>query len=110
MRIETKLIDKGIPLINKSPAKGENPAFFYFNFEVLPKVGEMVLIQYGSGKGIFIVVAVVHEIFLEGSQPILVMEKWEEETRHSILERYGWITGEETKPSAIEIERIYIDN
>ena len=36
---------KGLPINNDSPSKGENPTFFYFEFEVLPKVGEMILLN-----------------------------------------------------------------
>ncbi len=62
MRIETKLFDEdGMTIFDNDPKKKKNPAFFNIDFDVLPKVGEMIIFH-DNPSGIFVVISVAHEV------------------------------------------------
>ena len=109
MTVEVKLIDKGTIFQEEGRSVG-NPAFHAFQFDVLPRVGELVLLHDYPG-GFFIVVAVVHaQPQGESIHPIVLMEKWTNQKRQTILENYGWLPGKELGSSAFDVERVWIDN
>lgn len=108
MRVETKLFDeKGATICNTR--KGENSAFFYFDFEVIPRPGEMVLIH-GDAGGFYVVSEVSHIIAKGRSCPFVVLEKLNGQTRQSVLQRHGWIPGDEATPNAFELVQSAMEN
>lgn len=110
MKIETKIFSNGETVSNKNFRKGENPLFFYFDFDTIPQVGETIIMQDSPG-GMFIVAAVIHCVTNGKGFPNMVWEKIESDTtRQSVLERYGWLKGQEMKPNAFENERLAIEN
>jgi len=87
MKVETKIFDKaGNTIMNKS-SKGGDPAFFCFNFSVLPVNGERVLICDGEAAGEYWVEKpIVHEVRGEEGHPILILKQkaFEDEIRIAI--------------------------
>jgi len=87
MKVETKIFDEsGNTIINNSSKEG-NPAFFYFDFPVLPVYGERVLIRDGEAAGQYWVEKpIVHEVLGEEGHPILILKQkaFENEIRVAI--------------------------
>ena len=88
---------------------GQSPLFFFVDFESIPRVGEMVILHDAPG-GNYVVTGVVYEVMKNRSRPLLVLELLKDQTRQSVLQKHGWLPGDEAKPSAFEIERIALEN
>jgi hypothetical protein len=109
VRVEAKLLNDGMLISNPSPRKGENPSFFFLDFETIPRAGEMVILHDAPG-GNYVVTDVVHEVMKGRSHPLLVLELLKDQTRQSVLQNHGWLPGDEAKSSAFEIARIALEN
>jgi len=103
MQVIAKLRDNNSTVFNSNGPVNKDPAFFYFDFGYLPRVGELVLFQNAPG-GLYIVCAVVHEIIENKATPIFIMEKYYTQTRQEVLRQYGWEPGDTISTNAFEVE------
>lgn len=109
MRVEAKLLNDGMLISNPSPRKGENPSFFFLDFETIPRPGEMVILHDAPG-GNYVVTEVVHEVMKSRSHTLLILELLKDQTRQSVLQKHGWLPGDEDKPNAFEIASGNLNN
>ena len=88
--------------------KNDNPVYFYIDFNELPNVGELSLLNDFPNR-LFIVVAIANEIYQGKNSPIVIMERWNGKKRNEILKKYGWYGDSGEVMNALEIERLYIE-